>query len=206
MITNEHLKAANAFGQSLAFIANGYGQGEANAICGFDQTMENHEHKKAFEQGVANLVEVIMRESGNMHKLSYHVAKQIGDHVGPIWPEQFSEFSDIALRAIGRESLSQKRAAEEEGEMLTEEETKAASAKMLLGLVGRGAALTPDMVRALLGISAGAGAAVGGIGWKLNRDTQQDEDDLEAMRAKIDTYDRISNDIESEIKDRGHAV
>ena len=36
----------------------------------------------------------------------------------------------------------------------------------------------------------------------MNRDTQQDDDDLETMQAKIDTYDRISNEIEGALKER----
>lgn len=202
MITKDHYKAANEFGQSMMFAAHGISEPQANSIKGFVQAMETSPDKRAFEKSVVTMTECIMRESGNMSKMAYHLARQIDEYVGPHWPAQFSEFSDIALRSIGRVAISDKQAAEHSAEIVTGDDVKCAAAKWLVGLAGKGISLTPETVKALIGISAGTGAAIGGLGWKLNRDTQQDDDDLEAMRAKIDTYDRISNEIESELQDR----
>lgn len=205
MINDEYLKAANELGQTLKFTANGIGMSEANAIRGFVNAIETSPEKRAMEKAAATMAECVMRESGNMSKFSYHLARAIDEYTGIPWPEHFSEFADVAIRAIGRVSMAEKQASEIDGEDLSDQETKSAMAKWLLNMTGRGAALTPDVIHAMLGMSAGAGAALGGIGWRLNRDTQQDADDLEAMKAKIDTYDRISNEIESEMQDRARA-
>lgn len=205
MITKEHLKAANEFGQSMMFASCGVSDQQANAIKGFSKEMEESPNKRAFEKSVVSMTECMMRESGNMNKMAYHLARQIDEYGGAHWPDQFSEFSDIALRSIGRVMQTDKQASERADEVVSPDDVKSAAAKWLWGLAGKGISLTPDTVKALIGISAGTGAAIGGLGWKMNRDTHQDEDDLEAMRSKIDTYDRISNEIESELQDRSRA-
>ena len=156
-----------------------------------------------FEFNVIKIAAEIMKEAGKMGSMAYHLADAMTKRATVHWSEEFSEFAEICANAIGAEVIRHKLASDASGESsLTMPETKAAMSKVILGLVGEGAAMSPEAVKALLGLSIGAGATVGGIGWKLNRDTQQGDADLEAMQAKTDAYDRISNDIQNDVNSR----
>jgi len=202
MTMTNQLEAARGFGESLGLALCGVNAKQAPRVktAATQLDARNNPEAVVFERCVIKLAADIMRESGNMDKLAYHMARAIDTAATHRWPEQFSEFADIALHAIGREALRTKQASE--STVLTGEEVKCASAKWLLGLVGRGVSLSPEMLKALLGVSALTGGAIGGTAWKLNRDTVEDEADLEAMSAKIDAYDRISNDMEESLKAR----
>lgn len=201
MITTLHLHAARNFGKAMMFAVNGCPRTKAAAVEGFVEALDSSADKRVFEQQAVKVACEVMRQGGHTDKLAYHVASVIADYDGSRWPDVFSEFADISMRAIGRECLRQKQAAESDMDM-SEAEVKEASLRFLGSLAGRGLALTPDLIKILFGVSALGGAAVGSAAWKINRDTKQDDDDLETMKAKIDTYDRISNDIEDELRSR----
>lgn len=74
---------------------------------------------------------------------------------------------------------------------------------MLANLVGRGVAATPEMIKTMAALGVGTGVGVGGLSWYLNRDSKEDEDDLEVMRSRIDNYNRITGELTSQLKRNG---
>ena len=48
-----------------------------------------------------------------------------------------------------------------------------------------------------------AGAGLGTLAWALNRGVNQDRVDNEALKARLETYRRMTNDIQSRLKERG---
>jgi len=87
------------------------------------------------------------------------------------------------------------------------EESKAAAAipAFLLSTIGRGAMMTPQLLKTMMGGAAITGAGVGALGWGLNRDSTADELDTEAMREKLRHYRKITNEISDDLK-RNNAV
>lgn len=200
---NTEIEAARALGETIGCWLAGVPAAAATRRKQAAQELDARKNPEArvFEHAVIKLAADLMAEAGRMRYLAWHVADSISKSATQTWPPEFSEFSDMVLGAIGREVIREKRAAAADTD-LDDGSMKVAAAKWLLSLVGRGASLTPDMMKALLGVSALGGGALGGVAWKLNRDTTQDEADLEAMRAKIDAYDRIAGDIEGQLKER----
>ena len=70
-----------------------------------------------------------------------------------------------------------------------------------LGRLGIGAA--PGLVRTLMAGGAGLGVGLGGLHWMMNRDTRQDREDVEVLRAKIDAHDRLQRELKNELGRKG---
>jgi hypothetical protein len=66
-----------------------------------------------------------------------------------------------------------------------------------------GTAVSPALLKALLFSAAATGAGAGTVAWGLNRDAKEDDEELERMQAQIDTYNRISKEIGSKLRERG---
>ena len=206
MTTTIERQHAREFGETMALAASGVSRKEGLRIKAAVRHLDarNNPDARIFEQAVIKMAAVIMKEAGRMDTLSYHLADQIIKNATVHWPPEFSEFAGMVMQAVGRESLRQKHA--DTGE-LTQRDIKAAAAKWLMGAtVGKGVSMTPELIEGLLGLSALTGGAMGGLAWKLNRDTDEDDAKLEGMKARIDTYDRITNDVERNLKDRARSV
>ena len=76
--------------------------------------------------------------------------------------------------------------------------TKEASSLLpnLVSLTGRA---TPEAVKIMAGAGALGGGITGGLYWLLNRHSQEDEDEAEVIKAKIDYYNRLSNEIKRQL-------
>lgn len=66
-------------------------------------------------------------------------------------------------------------------------------------LVGRTAATTPEVLRLLSIIGIGGGAAAGSLAWLLNRDSTQDETDVEAKLKQAEHYKQIAKDLQKRL-------
>lgn len=113
------------------------------------------------------------------------------------WDSSNDEYVGIILEAFGKAIP----ALEEE-----ERHEKAAgmvSKGMVANLIGRGVASTPEMIKTLAALGVGTGAGVGALSWYLNRDSQEDDQDLEVMRSRIDNYHRITGEITDGLRRNG---
>lgn len=85
----------------------------------------------------------------------------------------------------------------------TEKHASLISKGMVANLVGRGLGSTPEMLKYLAAGGVLTGAGLGGMSWYLNRDANEDDDDLEVMRSRIDNYKRITGEITDQLKRSG---
>lgn len=148
--------------------------------------------------------EVAYRESGLMGSLGYQICKRAAS--APVIGGNLRVMASIVGRAIGRAVLEQKRAAAEDDATLDAGQIKSATALWLKSLVNGGAAMAPEAGKILLGGALATGAVAGGLGWAANRGIKTDEEDIEAMKAKIHTYRRITKDINDELSLRASTV
>jgi hypothetical protein len=85
-----------------------------------------------------------------------------------------------------------------------EEMVKDAAASLLPTFLMRMGAMTPSLVQTMGAASAAGGAGLGALGWYLNRDSAQDRDDIEVMKARLDAYNKISDEIEDSLVRSGY--
>lgn len=137
-------------------------------------------------------------ETGATDKLGYFIFKGAGDLNR--WSDTAESLADIVARSLGKQAMERSFLGD-----LTEEELAKEASSTLFNMIGRGAALTPDVAKALLGGSLVVGGVGGGLTWAANRAIKEDEDDIEAMKAKIQTYRRLTGDIENELATRAAA-
>ncbi len=141
--------------------------------------------------------ETAYREAGLMGCLGYQLCKRGSS--APVLGTHFRTMAAIVGRAVGRAAMEEKRAAAERAIELSPEEVKTASALWLRNLISGGAGAAPEMGKLLLGGAIATGAAGGGLTWAANRNIKNDAEDIEAMKAKIRTYKRITQDIDDEL-------
>lgn len=72
-------------------------------------------------------------------------------------------------------------------------------AGIIAKLVGRTASTTPEAIRLLSIIGIGGGAAAGSLAWLLNRDSTQDETDVEAKLKQAEHYKQIAEDLQKRL-------
>lgn len=115
-------------------------------------------------------------------------------------PEEnwIKEYQDIAETYMG-EHLDRKDAHET---AVLDDIRKQANGKMLgmlPALAGKGAALTPTAIKALIASGVALGTAGGGLYWGLKRSINEDaESGLDVMQAKVDEYQKINRMLQEE--------
>jgi glycerate kinase len=83
-------------------------------------------------------------------------------------------------------------------EASSEEIVKQAN-NLLPNLVSMAGKSTPDIVKSIATAGAVGGGITGGLYWLLNRHSQEDEDEAEVVKAKIDYYNKISDEIKRQL-------
>ena len=112
------------------------------------------------------------------------------------WYPEFDKWTDPVLRVMTHE-FGQSLDAQAEVEYQAKH---AGVGSMLMGLLGRGAALAPQMTKMMLGTGAVTGAGLGAIGWGLNRDSTEDDLKTEAMRERLRHYRKITHEISQDLR------
>lgn len=182
-------------GVKLAAVTHNQAPENMVALDGFVSTVGNYK-----EQGYGNLQRMLCKiaadafdEAGRKNDLTYHVYEKLS-HT-PEWYPVMDMYSDAAMVAIG------KVAAEYEKSLSTESRdvlVKTATG-LLPAMLIQGGKSTPDIVKNLAGVGALGGGVAGGLYWLLNRHSNEDEDKAEAIKAKIDYYNRVSNEIKQQL-------
>ena len=131
---------------------------------------------------VCRLIAGIYKEAGEMDQLGFHLYDKLSS---ANWVPELDRYYDIALRGLAAGGID-----------------KMASALpgILASGVGKGVALTPDIVKTMIGAGIGTGAAAGSLYWLANRDTEEDDAKVEALRAKIRHYRQITKNISADIQ------
>lgn len=146
-----------------------------------------------FTAEVAHSLGVMYELAGKENSLErhlLHVCQKQAAAGNPAAEAILEEFADALYDTLGSNEELSKAAAVAGG---------GAVAKLLTSL----GLSTPGAIKTLLLGSAALGTGAGALHWKMNRDSVQDQADIEAMQAKIDTYNRITDEISERMRDKG---
>ena len=78
-----------------------------------------------------------------------------------------------------------------------------AAVSSILQALGGGAKLTAQTISTGAGLAALLGAGAGTLNWTLGRAASENDEDTEATKARISEYQRVTREIDNEIKMRG---
>ena len=132
---------------------------------------------------VCALVAGIYKEAGQMDAPEYHIYDTLSKSA---WVPALDRYYDVAVSALGAAGILEKAASSIPG--------------LLAEGVGKGVALTPELIKTMIGAGIGTGAAAGSLYWMANRDTDEDNANVEALRAKIRHYRQITKNISSDLR------
>jgi hypothetical protein len=164
-------------------------------ISGLVSTIDNpKEENYGFVQKlVCKVAADAFSEAGRKAEIEYHIFEKLA-HTANWYPE-FDAYSDAALMALGKVAVEHEQQIKEAS---TEEIVKQAN-NILPNLVSMAGKSTPDVIKSIATAGALGGGITGGLYWLLNRHSQEDEDEAEVVKAKIDYYNKISDEIKRQL-------
>lgn len=182
-------------GAKLASTALGRDPQSLVTISGLVSTIDNpKEANYGFVQKfVCKVAADAFAEAGRKSELEFHIFEKLA-HT-PVWYAEFDAYSDAALMAIGKIAAENEQQIKEAS---SEEIVKQAN-NLLPNLVSMAGKSTPDIVKSIATAGAVGGGITGGLYWLLNRHSQEDEDEAEVVKAKIDYYNKISDEIKRQL-------
>jgi len=138
------------------------------------------------------------KECGKMDQFSYHMFNKMAS-TRNWWPE-LELYSDVALAALGKvHGEIRKEAADAEIDAVFEKQALNLFTNLAAG-VGR---ISPGVLKLMLATGALSGMTGGAAAWMANRGVHQDIPKIEAMKSKINYYNQLTDEIESELQRRG---
>jgi hypothetical protein len=182
-------------GVKLASAARGRDPQSLVAISGLVSTIDNpKEENYGFIQKFACKVAAdAFAEAGRKTEFEYHIFEKLA--TASTWFPEFDSYSDAVLSALGKVAMDyEQQTKEASNEAIVKE-----ASNFLPGLIAMAGKTTPDVIKALAGAGALGGGITGGLYWLLNRHSQEDEDEAEVIKAKIDYYNKISDEIKKQL-------
>ena len=132
-------------------------------------------------------------EAGRKNEIEYHVFDKLA--TTPIWYPEFDSYSDAAFAALGKVANEYEQQIKE----ASNEEVVKQSNNILTGLLTTAGKAAPEAIKTFAGAGALGGGIAGGLYWLLNRHSAEDEDEAEVIKAKIDYYNKISDEIKRQL-------
>ena len=182
-------------GVKLAAASYGKTDQEIVAVSSFVNTISNTK-----ELGYGNMQKMICKiaatafdEAGRKDDVCYHLFDKLAST--DTWFPELDIFSDAAAVSFGKLAmeLNDKAAADACATL-----TKSAQTLLPMALTSLGKS-APDIMKTLAGVGTVGGGIAGGLYWLLNRHANEDEDKAEAIKAKVDYYNKISDEIKSQL-------
>jgi hypothetical protein len=182
-------------GVKLAAAARGRDPQNLVTISGLVSTIDNpKEANYGFVQKImCKVAAQAFEEAGRKNEMEYHIFDKLA-HTSAWYPE-FDTYSNAALFALGKIVTEKEQQIKEAS---NEEITKQAQ-NLLPGLIAMSAKSAPEAVKVIAGAGALGGGITGGLYWLLNRHAQEDEDEAEVIKAKVDYYNKISDEIKRQL-------
>lgn len=164
------------------------------------ETVEAPGNAEVYGRYMSRMAAGLYKEAGKMDTLEHFLYEELSKSAA--WHQEFNAFIEPVEMALGRQYQANIKAEQES------ETTKAANAGALnayIGgeILGHGLSLTPAAAKALAALGVGIGGASGVMWHYLNRDANEDDDKLEAVKAKINQYDHITRDISHDLARKG---
>ena len=165
------------------------------AICGFVDTIGNTKEANYghVQRMACKIAAEAFAEAGRKKEFEYHMLDSLSKSA--VWYPELDQYSDAVFNVLGKLAYEY----EKEKDESLKDAVVAKSASFLPGLVSSTAKLTPDAIKAMALAGAFGGTATGGLYWLLNRHAEEDEDKAEQVKAKINYYNRISNEIKNQL-------
>lgn len=133
------------------------------------------------------------RQSGKMDKFAFHVYSELSNAT-PWWPS-YDSFYDAALSAVGKVHHNIRKEA-----MIEDNENRyVKSASSALAALSGALKITPEALKTILAVGTATGVGGGALTWLANRSIAEDEPKLEAMKQKVDYYNQLTDEIESQL-------
>lgn len=182
-------------GAKLASVALSRDPQSLVTIGGLVSTVDNPKEANYgfIQKFVCKVASDAFEESGRKNELEYHVFDKLANT--PVWFPEFDNYSNAALAAIGKVATEH----EQQIKDASNDEVVKQSNNMLAGLLASAGKATPDVVKNVAGAGAVGGGIAGGLYWLLNRHSAEDEDEAEVIKAKIDYYNKISDEIKRQL-------
>lgn len=140
-------------------------------------------------------------EAGRKNELLYHVFNKLASVA--VWHPEMDAFSDAVFRALGTIADQQAK----EAQVAYKEDVVKSARTLLPSLVTTAGESMPDIIKRMAAVGALGGGVTGGLYWLLNRHSNEDEDKAEAVKAKIDYYNRLTGEIKGQLKNHpGNSV
>lgn len=182
-------------GVKIASAARGRDPQSLVTISGLVSTVDNpKEANYGFTQKfVCKVAADAFSEAGRKHEIEYHIFEKLAST--PIWYPEFDTYSDAVFSALGAVATEHENTKKQaDAEVIVKQ-----AAGLLPQLITTTGKSTPDIIKSLAAAGALGGGITGGLYWLLNRHSQEDEDEAEVMKAKIDYYNKISDEIKSQL-------
>lgn len=182
-------------GVKLAAAAHGRDSNNIVALSGLVSTVDNPKETNYgfIQKFVCKVAADAFAEAGRKNEMEYHVFEKLA--TTPVWYSEFDNYSDAAFAALGLVAF--------EHEQLNKEASRDDLVKQaknfLPNLISMAGSSTPDVIKAMAAAGALGGGITGGLYWLLNRHSQEDEDEAEQIKAKIDYYNKISDEIKRQL-------
>lgn len=183
-------------GKKLAALAYNCSNSDLAMADGLVSTLEDHTHpeygnfQRVLCKYAADAFDKAGQCTGFEHQL-FKEASQVEE-----WYPEMDHISNSVLNALGTVFAL----AKNDADFKAHEAIKEAALNTLFPAVAGGVMRnTPGLIKNIATLGIGAGAGIGSLAWLMNRHSRQDEDDLEAMKAKIDYYKQLTNEIKSEL-------
>lgn len=190
-----HKRAAEAFGASLAGISAGMGAHGAKKSMHMQANLRVDEN---WGRALCKAASEMYEFADMKDRLGYWLFSKAAR--AERWSQPLSEIAAVFQRAVGRVKLADYREAADERVNAPPEEKRAA--KWLLPAFSKALTLSPGAVKAVLGLSAGAGALGGTAAWYLNRGVHEESADVEALKERIRAYRRVADEVEEDLNSR----
>lgn len=165
------------------------------SLSGLTSTIDNpKEANYGFVQKfVCKIAADAFAEAGRKSEMEYHIFEKLAS--APVWHSQFDAYSNAAFAALGRIATEY----EQQVKQASNDAVVKEAASFLPSLISTTGKSTPDIVKGLAAAGALGGGITGGLYWLLNRHSQEDEDEAEVIKAKIDYYNKISGEIKRQL-------
>jgi hypothetical protein len=183
-------------GLKLAAALNNKTEAELVALDGFISTMQNPKvaNYGALQKIACKIAADAFEEAGRKDDPVYHMYTAL--YKTAHWFKELDLFSDASLAALGRLYTTYEKQAKNER---LDDIVKAAKISVP-GLVAMAGESVPEVVKNLAAVGTIGGGVAGGLYWMMNRHSNEDEADSEAIKAKIDYYNNLSNEIKRQLQ------
>jgi len=182
-------------GVKMASAARGRDPQSLVTISGLLSTIDNPKEANYgfIQKFVCKVAADAFSEAGRKNEMEYHVFEKLANTT--IWYPEFDSYSNAVFAALGAIATEHEQQVKE-----ASSETVVKQAQTLLpNLISMAGKSTPDVIKGLAAAGALGGGITGGLYWLLNRHANEDEDEAEVVKAKIDYYNKISDEIKRQL-------